>query len=150
MSYYARHIFFCLNQREKGEACCADHDAEGAFAHCKSRVKAAKLNGPGKVRVNRAGCLDRCAGGMIPLAVSRAWAEKAIDLVEWLDSQGTDLRLGRSGGPEHMMFPGSEAIDVYRRDHKDPLLKRNRRAFVGNNGLRTVDHSLQHAVEIQS
>ena len=66
MSYYARHIFFCLNQRD-GEACCADHDAEAAFARCKARAKAAGLMGPGKVRVNRAGCLDRCAGG--PVAV---------------------------------------------------------------------------------
>lgn len=66
MIYYARHIFFCLNQRD-GEACCADHDAEAAFARCKAQAKAAGLMGPGKVRVNRAGCLDRCAGG--PVAV---------------------------------------------------------------------------------
>jgi len=51
MSYYERHIFFCLNRRENGEASCAEHDADSAFAHCKSRVKAEKLNGPGKIRV---------------------------------------------------------------------------------------------------
>jgi (2Fe-2S) ferredoxin len=67
MSYYERHIFFCLNQRDNGEACCADQGAEAAFNHCKSRVKAAGLAGAGRVRVNRAGCLDRCAGG--PVAV---------------------------------------------------------------------------------
>jgi (2Fe-2S) ferredoxin len=67
MSYYERHIFFCLNQRDNGEACCASQGAEAAFNHCKSRVKAAGLAGAGKVRVNRAGCLDRCAGG--PVAV---------------------------------------------------------------------------------
>ncbi len=66
-SYYERHIFFCLNERDTGEASCARHDAQRAFDHCKSRVKAAKLNGPGGVRVNKAGCLDRCAGG--PVAV---------------------------------------------------------------------------------
>jgi (2Fe-2S) ferredoxin len=66
MSYYERHIFFCLNKRD-GEAACADHDAQGGFEHCKARVKAEKLAGPGKVRVNKAGCLDRCAGG--PVAV---------------------------------------------------------------------------------
>ena len=66
MGYYKHHIFFCLNQRE-GEAACAQHDAQAAFDHCKSRVKAAGLNGPGGVRVNKAGCLDRCAGG--PVAV---------------------------------------------------------------------------------
>jgi (2Fe-2S) ferredoxin len=66
-SYYRRHIFFCLNQREGGEACCADHKAEDAFARCKSRAKALGLAGAGGVRVNRAGCLDRCSGG--PVAV---------------------------------------------------------------------------------
>jgi len=67
MSYYKHHLFFCLNERGNGEACCANHDAQAAFDHCKSRVKAAGLAGPGGVRVNKAGCLDRCAGG--PVAV---------------------------------------------------------------------------------
>jgi (2Fe-2S) ferredoxin len=67
MSYYTRHIFFCLNQRENGEDACANHAAQAGFDHCKSRVKGEKLSGPGGVRVNKAGCLDRCAGG--PVAV---------------------------------------------------------------------------------
>ena len=67
MSYYQRHIFFCLNHRDNGEACCAQHDAQAGFDRCKSQVKAACINGPGQVRVNKAGCLDRCAGG--PVAV---------------------------------------------------------------------------------
>ena len=66
-SYYQRHIFFCLNERSNGEACCAQHDATAAFERCKSQVKAAGLAGPGQVRVNKAGCLDRCAAG--PVAV---------------------------------------------------------------------------------
>jgi (2Fe-2S) ferredoxin len=66
-SYYQRHIFFCLNKRDNGEAACADHDAQAGFDRCKSRVKAEGLHGPGGVRVNKAGCLDRCAGG--PVAV---------------------------------------------------------------------------------
>ncbi|MFN0183519.1 MAG: (2Fe-2S) ferredoxin domain-containing protein [Aquabacterium sp.] len=67
MSYYRHHIFFCLNQRSNGEASCADVQAQAAFDHCKARVKSAGLAGPGGVRVNKAGCLDRCAGG--PVAV---------------------------------------------------------------------------------
>ena len=67
MSYYKHHIFFCLNQRSGGEAACAQHDAQAAFDHCKSRVKAGGLAGPGGTRVNKSGCLDRCAGG--PVAV---------------------------------------------------------------------------------
>jgi (2Fe-2S) ferredoxin len=65
--YYQRHIFFCLNDREKGEQSCAHQGAKAGFDHCKSRVKAEKLAGPGLVRVNKAGCMDRCAGG--PVAV---------------------------------------------------------------------------------
>jgi (2Fe-2S) ferredoxin len=65
--YFERHIFFCLNERKNGEECCAQHQAQAAFDHCKSRVRAAGLAGPGQVRVNKAGCMDRCAGG--PVAV---------------------------------------------------------------------------------
>jgi (2Fe-2S) ferredoxin len=66
-SYYKHHIFFCLNQRANGESCCAAQGAQDAFDRCKSQVKAAGLAGPGGVRVNKAGCLDRCAAG--PVAV---------------------------------------------------------------------------------
>ena len=66
-SYYERHIFFCLNQREGGEDSCANHKAQDGFDRCKAQVKAAGLAGPGKVRVNKSGCLDRCAAG--PAAV---------------------------------------------------------------------------------
>ena len=67
MSYYQRHIFFCLNERDKGEESCSRHYAKAGFDRCKQQVKAAGLAGPGGVRVNKAGCLDRCAGG--PVAV---------------------------------------------------------------------------------
>lgn len=66
-SYYQRHIFFCLNERPNGAEACANHRAQEAFDRCKSQVKAAGLSGPGQVRVNKAGCLDRCAAG--PVAV---------------------------------------------------------------------------------
>jgi (2Fe-2S) ferredoxin len=67
MSYYERHIFFCLNERQGGEACCTVQGAQAGFDRCKARVKTAGAAGAGRVRVNRAGCLDRCAGG--PVAV---------------------------------------------------------------------------------
>lgn len=66
-NYYEHHVFFCLNQRENGEACCQDKGAEAAFDHMKARVKKLGLSGEDKVRINRAGCLDRCAEG--PLLV---------------------------------------------------------------------------------
>jgi (2Fe-2S) ferredoxin len=65
--YYERHIFFCLNERKNGEACCAQQHAQQGFDRCKSLVKQAGLSGPGQVRVNKSGCLDRCSGG--PVAV---------------------------------------------------------------------------------
>ena len=65
--YYQHHVFFCLNQREHGEACCMNKGAEAAFDHMKARVKKLGLNGEGKVRINRSGCLDRC--GLGPLMV---------------------------------------------------------------------------------
>lgn len=65
--YYQRHIFFCLNERAPGEECCARRGAQAGFDRCKQQVKALNLAGPGQVRVNKAGCLDRCAAG--PVAV---------------------------------------------------------------------------------
>jgi (2Fe-2S) ferredoxin len=65
--YYQRHIFFCINQRDGGRECCAALGSEALAAYAKERVKALGLSGPGQVRVNRAGCLDRCSQG--PVAV---------------------------------------------------------------------------------
>ncbi len=81
-SYYKRHVFFCLNQRAAGEACCANHHAEAAFERCKSLVKAAGLAGPGQVRVNRAGCLDRCAGGPVAVVYPEATWYTFVDLAD--------------------------------------------------------------------
>jgi (2Fe-2S) ferredoxin len=71
-SYYKYHIFFCLNQRDDGRQCCADHAAQVAFEHCKARIKKLGLSGPGMVRVNKAGCLDRCAGGPVAVVYPQA------------------------------------------------------------------------------
>lgn len=65
--FYERHIFFCCNQRTDGRASCEDCGADALRDYAKQRVKALDLNGPGKVRVNKAGCLDRCELG--PVAV---------------------------------------------------------------------------------
>ncbi len=88
-SYYRHHVFFCLNERANGEACCAQHQAQEAFDRCKALVKAAGLNGPGQVRVNRAGCLDRCAAGPVlvvyPEGVWYSYVD-ASDIDEIVDS----------------------------------------------------------------
>ncbi|WP_408596964.1 (2Fe-2S) ferredoxin domain-containing protein [Limnohabitans sp.] len=79
-SYYERHIFFCTNQRASGEDSCAQHHAQAGFDHCKALVKAAGLNGPGKVRVNKAGCLDRCAAGPVAVVYPEAVWYTYVDL----------------------------------------------------------------------
>ncbi len=84
MSHYAHHVFFCLNRRDDGRACCAEHRADALQAYAKDRVKALGLNGPGKVRVNKAGCLDRCEHGPVAVVYPEAvWYtfvdEKDID-----------------------------------------------------------------------
>jgi (2Fe-2S) ferredoxin len=94
-SYYARHIFFCLNQRANGEACCADHDAEGAFQHCKAQVKAQGLAGPGKVRVNKAGCLDRCAAGPVAVVYPEAVWYTYVDREDIDEIVESHLKNGR-------------------------------------------------------
>ena len=69
MSYYERHIFFCLNERdEKAERpCCAHAGAERLQGYAKQQAKAKGLLGEGNLRVNKSGCLDRCELG--PCAV---------------------------------------------------------------------------------
>ena len=65
MSHFKQHIFFCVNQRDDGRECCNNHQAEGVRGYAKQRIKALGLNGEGKVRVNTAGCMDRCSEGPV-------------------------------------------------------------------------------------
>lgn len=65
MGHYRYHVFFCQNQREAPEACCGGHDASAMRDYCKKKVKSLGLAGPGQVRVNQAGCLDRCQEGPV-------------------------------------------------------------------------------------
>lgn len=65
MSYYQRHVFFCCNQREPGAQSCNNHCSQEMRDYAKDRVKALRLSGQGKVRINQAGCLDRCDEGPV-------------------------------------------------------------------------------------
>lgn len=68
MSYFKHHIFFCTNQRGDGSACCQQHGAQALRDYAKQRTKALGIAGKeGCVRVNSAGCLNRCDEG--PVAV---------------------------------------------------------------------------------
>lgn len=63
MSHYRYHLFFCTNVRTDGRACCGQHDAQRLRDYAKAKIKALGLAGVGQVRVNNAGCLDRCELG---------------------------------------------------------------------------------------
>ena len=65
MSHFKHHVFFCTNQRANGEACCTDHGANDMRAYAKDQVKALGEAIPGRVRINSAGCLDRCDQGPV-------------------------------------------------------------------------------------
>ena len=63
MSFYKYHMFFCTNQRDPGEACCANHNARAMRDYAKQRSKQLGLAKSGGVRVNLAGCMGRCEQG---------------------------------------------------------------------------------------
>ena len=65
MSHFKHHLFFCCNQREPGANCCNNHGAQDLRDYAKNKVKALGLAGEGKVRINQAGCLDRCDKGPV-------------------------------------------------------------------------------------
>jgi (2Fe-2S) ferredoxin len=89
MSYYRRHVFFCCNQRQPPEKCCANAGAADMQKYAKQRVKALGISGPGEVRINKAGCLDRCTEGPVlvvyPDAVWYTYVDKH-DIDEIIDS----------------------------------------------------------------
>ena len=88
MSYYQRHVFFCCNERAAPEACCANHDALAMQAYAKARIRALGEAGKGRVRMNKAGCLDRCSEGPVivvyPEAVWYTYVDRA-DIDEIID-----------------------------------------------------------------
>ena len=59
------HVFVCLNQREPGDprGDCLSKGAAQVHALLKEGVKSAGLDA--KIRVNKAGCLDQCAKGVV-------------------------------------------------------------------------------------
>jgi (2Fe-2S) ferredoxin len=64
-AYFQHHVFFCINERNDGRACCADRNAQALQEYAKKRLKTLNMNGPGKIRINKAGCLDRCEEGPV-------------------------------------------------------------------------------------
>ncbi|MEQ8667289.1 MAG: (2Fe-2S) ferredoxin domain-containing protein [Rhodospirillales bacterium] len=60
--YYDRHVFVCTNQRACGHprGCCMDKGSVELRTYMKERARDLGLE---SVRINAAGCLDRCELG---------------------------------------------------------------------------------------
>ena len=88
MSYYRYHVFMCTNQRDDGRACCAACGSSAMRDYLKQRSKELGIAGPGGVRINIAGCMDRCEQGPVmvvyPEAISYTYVDRE-DLDEILD-----------------------------------------------------------------
>ena len=102
MSHYRHHVFFCCNQRDEGRACCNNHGAQEMRDYAKQRVKELGLAGPGKARINQAGCMDRCEEGPVivvyPEAVWYTYVDRS-DVDEIIESHLVGgKRNGRCGG----------------------------------------------------
>jgi len=67
MTYYQRHIFFCVNDRgpDSDRPSCNRCGSAKMRNYAKNRVKKLGESGAGKIRVNQAGCLDRCEEGPV-------------------------------------------------------------------------------------
>jgi (2Fe-2S) ferredoxin len=60
--FFKSHVFCCTNERPAGHkrGCCKEKGAEDLRNYMKARAKEMGLEG---VRINNAGCLDRCELG---------------------------------------------------------------------------------------
>ena len=98
MSYYERHVFFCCNQRDAAEQ-RALLQRQGRVRRCATTPRSASRSSgsraQGKVRINQAGCLDRCEEGpcvvVYPEAVWYTYVDRA-DIDEIIEEH---LRHGR-------------------------------------------------------
>lgn len=58
---YQNHIFVCTNQKAEGKTCCGEARGMELVEKFRDAIKEAGL--VGKVRAQRAGCLDACKHG---------------------------------------------------------------------------------------
>ncbi len=60
--FYERHVFFCVNERPDGHprGCCMAKGSVKIRNYMKARAKELGLK---RIRINSAGCLDRCELG---------------------------------------------------------------------------------------
>ena len=57
--------------------------------------------------------LDQCAGGMVPMSLSRVWGQRCTTLIAWLNEVCPGLDLAKIGGAEHRALAGADTMEVY-------------------------------------
>ena len=92
MSYYHRHVFFCINLRTNGKKCCGAAFPGGDAAlfkdHAKRRLKSLSLHGKCQIRTSTSGCMGRCEEGpVIVIYPDNIWYryEQLSDIDEIID-----------------------------------------------------------------
>ncbi len=86
---FTKHVFFCTNSREDGSPCCNQFNSQKMRKYAKSKAKELGINADGKVRINSAGCLGKCAQGPVvvvyPEGVWYTWIDE-VDIDEIITS----------------------------------------------------------------
>lgn len=103
--FYHAHIFVCCNRRQDGHprGSCAAAGSEKLRDHMKARARQMGLN---KVRVNLAGCLDRCELGPCMVVYPEGVWYKVATIA---DVDAVLERHVRDGGRvAELMLPASE------------------------------------------
>lgn len=109
--YFEHHVFVCTNQRDAGHprGCCRDRGAEDLRDHMKQLAKEAGLR---RVRVNAAGCLDRCElGPTLVIYPEGVWytAQTRDDVAEIVQTH-----LVEGGRVERLMLHPDEKLPAQR------------------------------------
>ncbi len=105
MSRFTYHLFICENQRgpEDPQGCCRAKGSEQLRELFKSEIK--RLGLKGKVRANKAGCLDACQyGPSVVVYPEGIWytVPKPEDVLEIVQSHLVEGRVG-----ERLLMPAS-------------------------------------------
>ncbi|MCK5812691.1 MAG: NAD(P)H-dependent oxidoreductase subunit E [Cocleimonas sp.] len=79
MSYYQHHVFICTNLRSDGSPCCQQYNTQKMRDYMKKCSKKLGLVRSGQVRINTAGCLNRCAHGPVMVVYPEAVWYSFID-----------------------------------------------------------------------
>ena len=145
MSYYRRHVFFCCNQREAPEKCCAEFGSQDLQKYAKDRVKALGLSDQVQILKGRSDIPRFLLGA--DLLIHPAYNENTgTVLLEALVS-GLPVLVTDVCGYAHYIadadcgrvVPSPFEQEQLNRMLADMLADPERRAFWGRNGLAYAD-----------